>query len=279
MKTKLLAAAAAIAIIASGVVATAQEKQENPKHDQRPAAERVEPKMAPKAEPGAKAAEGERREQPRAEGATNNQAPKTGEAQRTDTPRAAETEQRNVPQGAERRNAAEMDQQKRPAEPRRNDAEKQGERRVGENPDTRNAPRDERRVGEKPDTRNAPRTAQHDEAHGQPRFIGNVKSSEEHATRLREMLRGHEEREHAGIDINVGVRVPDAVTVYPLPAEVIAIAPEYRGYDYFVDDNDEVVFVSPETHEIVGAIEYEGRAASDEPTVNVAGARPCPVEN
>jgi hypothetical protein len=276
MKTKLLAAAAAIAIIASGVVASAQE---NPKHDQRPAAERVEPKMAPKAEPGAKAAEGERREQPRAEGATTNQPARTGEAQHTDTPRAAETEQRNAPQAGQRRNAAEMDQQNRTAEPRKNDAERQGERRVGENPDTRNAPKEERRVGEKPDTRNAPRTAQHDEAHGQPRVIGNVKSSEEHATRMREMLRGHGQREHAGIDINVGVRVPDGVTVYPLPAEVIAIAPEYRGYDYFVDDNDEVVFVSPETHEIVGAIEYEGRAASDEPTVNVAGARPCPVEN
>jgi len=250
MKIKLLAAAAAIAIIASGVVATAQE---NPKHDQRPAAERVEPKMAPKAEPGAKAAEGERREQPRAEGATNNQAPRTGEAQRTDAPKAEQTERRNA--------------QDQGAEPRRNDAERQG------------APRDERRVGENPDTRNAPKTAQHDAAHGQPRVIGNVKSSEEHATRLREMLQGHGEREHAGIDINVGVRVPDGVSVYPLPAEVIAIAPEYRGYDYFIDDNDEVVFVSPETHQIVGAIEYEGRAASDEPTVNVAGARPCPVEN
>jgi hypothetical protein len=268
MKTKLLAAAAAIAIIASGVVATAQEKQENPKHDQRPAAERVEPKMAPKAEPGAKAAEGERREQPRAEGATNNQAPRTGEAQRTDAPKAAPAERRNAQdQGGERRNSAEMDQQKRDAEPRRNDAQRQS------------APREEGRVGENPDTRNAPKTAQHDAAHGQPRVIGNVKSSEEHATRLRELLQGHGEREHAGVDINVGVRVPDGVSVYPLPAEVIAIAPEYRGYDYFIDDNDEVVFVSPETHEIVGAIEYEGRAASDEPTVNVAGARPCPVEN
>jgi hypothetical protein len=279
MKMKFLAAAAAIAIIASGVVATAQEKQENPKHEQRPAAERVEPKVAPKAEPGAKAAEGERREQPRAEGATNNQPPRTGEAQRTDTPRAAETEQRNAPKAGERRNAAEMDKQNGAAEPRKNDAEQQGgpreERRVGENPDTRNAPK----VGEKPDPRNAPRTAQHDEAHGQPRVIGNVKSSQEHATRLREALRGHGQREHAGIDINVGVRVPESVTIYPLPAEVIAIAPEYRGYDYFIDDNDEVVFVSPETHEVVGAIEYEGRAASDESTVNVAGARPCPVEN
>ena len=117
------------------------------------------------------------------------------------------------------------------------EAARREERRVGENPDTRNAPK----VGEKPDPRNAPRTAQHDEAHGQPRVIGNVKSSQEHATRLREALRGHGQREHAGIDINVGVRVPDGVTVYPLPAEVIAIAPEYRGYDYFVDDNDEDV--------------------------------------
>jgi hypothetical protein len=173
--------------------------------------------MAPKAGPGAKAAEGERHDQPRAVGAAN----------------------------------AEGDQQNHAAEPRRNDAERQG------------APRDERRVGENPDTRNAPTTTQHDGAHGQPRVIGKARISDEHATRLREVLQGHGAREHAGIDIDVGVRVPDSVTVYPLPAEVIAIAPEYRGYDYFIDDNDEVVFVSPDTHEIVGAIEYEGRAAAD----------------
>jgi hypothetical protein len=38
-----------------------------------------------------------------------------------------------------------------------------------------------------------------------------------------------------------------------VPTEIVTIAPEYRGYDYFTTEED-VVIVSPRTHEIVSRI-------------------------
>ena len=113
------------------------------------------------------------------------------------------------------------------------------------------------------------RTAQHE---GAPRVQGHVNMSAEHATRVGEVLRERGGAERVNFNVRVGERVPENIEIRPLPEEVISLVPEYRGYDYFVDSDDEIVFVSPETHEIVGSIDY-----SDGPVV--AGARPCPVEN
>ncbi len=272
MKYKLLSAVASIAFISAGVAAQAQE---NPKRDQNPAAERVEPKApagqmekrdnamkseapAAKEAPRAaqtdrkempKAAEGERKEAPRAAESDRKEMPKAAEGERKEMPKAAESERKEAPRAAE----GERKDQMRPAS---NEMKRQGEpaTRTGANED---------------------RNAAHPE--GAARVTGNVKISSEHATRISEILGRNARRENVNIDIRVGERVPQDVEVLPLPAEVIAIAPDYRGYDYFVS-NDQIVFVAPETHEIVGAIAYEGRAATEETTTRVAGARPCPVE-
>lgn len=113
---------------------------------------------------------------------------------------------------------------------------------------------------------------------GQVRVLGKVPSSSEHATRVSDMLMRTGRRENVDVDVRVGLRIPDSVTITPVPAEVIAVAPEYRGYDYFVE-SDEIVFVAPESHEIVGAIEYSGHSAEAEDATRFAGARPCPIEN
>ena len=124
--------------------------------------------------------------------------------------------------------------------------------------------------------RNAPRTAERNENHGPARVRGNVKMSPEHATRVSEVLRREGHRENVNISVRVGVRVPETVSLRPLPEDIIAFVPEYRGYDYFIDENDEIVFVAPQTHEVVGMIDYEGRAAAvDSPRA----ARPCPTED
>lgn len=56
-----------------------------------------------------------------------------------------------------------------------------------------------------------------------------------------------------GISITVGERVPSHIHLRPLPREIVTIAPEYRDYDYFTTEED-VVIVSPRTHEIVTEI-------------------------
>lgn len=55
------------------------------------------------------------------------------------------------------------------------------------------------------------------------------------------------------ISITVGQRVPRRVHLRPLPRTIVTIAPEYRGYDYFTTEED-VIIVSPRTHEIVTRI-------------------------
>jgi len=114
---------------------------------------------------------------------------------------------------------------------------------------------------------------------GNVRVNGRINVSHEKASRVSETLmqRGH--RENLNISVNVGARLPETVALYPVPEDIVEIAPEYRGYDYVID-NDEIVFVQPSTHEVVGTIEYEGRAAAaDESSVNIRRARPCPPED
>jgi len=134
------------------------------------------------------------------------------------------------------------------------------------------------RTGANETNRNGARTAEQNGQHGQAQVRGNVHMSSEHATRVSETLRRDMQPEHVNVDIRVGERLPSSVQIRPLPQEVIAIVPEYRGYDYFIDENDEIVFVSPQSHEIVGMIQYEGRAASEDVT-RARGARPCPTED
>lgn len=62
------------------------------------------------------------------------------------------------------------------------------------------------------------------------------------------------------ISITVGERVPSHVHLRPLPSEIVTIAPEYRGYDYFTTEED-VVIVSPRTHEIVTEIPRDASRA------------------
>ncbi len=59
---------------------------------------------------------------------------------------------------------------------------------------------------------------------------------------------------HLNVSVNVGTRVPESVHFYPLPVEVIAIYPEWRGYDYILVGS-EILVIDPRTHEIVAILE------------------------
>jgi hypothetical protein len=60
--------------------------------------------------------------------------------------------------------------------------------------------------------------------------------------------------------ISVGTRVPRSVHLVALPASVISLVPQYRGYQYFVA-NDEICIVEPSTYEIVEIIPASGKTA------------------
>jgi hypothetical protein len=179
------------------------------------------------------------------QGQMNGEAPKAAQTERRETPQQGEARpEKAAPRQADTREEN-RDKAMRPAanEPRGNDRD--------------------RRQGAKGVDR-------------PPRVTGNLKISNEHAERVSETLRRGGRPERVNFDVRVGARVPGTVSLRLLPLEVISLVPEYRGYDYFIDSNDEIVFVSPGTHEIVGTIDYEANDAS-EGVISAQGVRPCPV--
>ena len=63
-----------------------------------------------------------------------------------------------------------------------------------------------------------------------------------------------EETTNVNFNISVGATVPATVRFHPLPARIVEIYPEWRGYDViFV--HGRYIIVRPQTHEIVYIIE------------------------
>ncbi len=60
---------------------------------------------------------------------------------------------------------------------------------------------------------------------------------------------------HVNFSVSVGTRVPrEGVRFHPLPAEVVTIYPEWRGYE-FILVNGRIVIIEPGTYEIVAIID------------------------
>ena len=64
--------------------------------------------------------------------------------------------------------------------------------------------------------------------------------------------------------LSVGTAVPRDVRLQPLPAEVVEVVPQYRGYD-FVLVKDEIVVVEPSSYKIVAVLPYSGHSTAAAP--------------
>ena len=86
---------------------------------------------------------------------------------------------------------------------------------------------------------------------------GSVQLSEDQRSRIKTIVgRGSGprlSRSDASFSISVGTRVPRSVHFVTLPSEIVQIVPQYRGFDYFLVE-DEIVIVDPHTLEIVAII-------------------------
>ena len=155
----------------------------------------------------------------------------------------------------------------------------QGEKREGETRTGQN-PQGEKREGETR-TGQAPQGGNREgPAPGGKRDVsvrGNLHISRENASRISENLIRQGHRENVNFNIDVGAPLPEDVELLPLPPDVVELAPDYRGYDYVVV-NDEIVFVDPATRAVVGMIELGASSADAGPPSRIAGARPCPVD-
>jgi hypothetical protein len=59
---------------------------------------------------------------------------------------------------------------------------------------------------------------------------------------------------NVNFSISIGTRVPREVHFHPLPAEIITVYPDWRGYEFFLV-RDEIIVVNPRTLEIVAVLE------------------------
>ena len=59
---------------------------------------------------------------------------------------------------------------------------------------------------------------------------------------------------NVNFSISVGTRVPRDVSFHPLPAEIVTIYPEWRGYEFFLV-RDQIIVVDPRSLEIVAVLE------------------------
>ena len=59
---------------------------------------------------------------------------------------------------------------------------------------------------------------------------------------------------NVNFSISIGTRVPREVSFHTLPAQVVTVYPEWRGYEFFLV-RDQIVVVDPQTLEIVAVLE------------------------
>ncbi len=85
-----------------------------------------------------------------------------------------------------------------------------------------------------------------------------VDLNETQRTRISSVIRNArvEPLRNVNFSVRVGAMVPASVHFYPLPAEIVEIVPQYRGY-YYVLVEDEIVIVEPRTRKIVTVIGYQ----------------------
>jgi len=70
---------------------------------------------------------------------------------------------------------------------------------------------------------------------------------------------------NVNFSVSVGTVIPRSVTLRPVPATVVTIIPQYRGYEFFVV-RDQYVIVEPRTHKIVDVIEHSGGSRAEATT-------------
>jgi hypothetical protein len=87
--------------------------------------------------------------------------------------------------------------------------------------------------------------------------MGNAHLSHERAASIAHTLMATASPQNVNVDVSIGADLPGELDVRPLPPAVIALVPEYRGYDYVVV-HDEIVIVEPSTRRVVEIIHQGG---------------------
>jgi hypothetical protein len=69
---------------------------------------------------------------------------------------------------------------------------------------------------------------------------------------------------NVNFSLSVGTAIPRDVRLQQLPADVVEVVPQYRGYNYVLV-RDEIVIVDPSSYQIVATVSYSGRSTAAAP--------------
>jgi Protein of unknown function (DUF1236) len=108
--------------------------------------------------------------------------------------------------------------------------------------------------------RNGSMKAETKGAEGRSQTVGQAgagaKLSTEQRTKISTVIKEQNIRPETNVNfaISVGTRVPREVSFHPLPAEIVTVYPDWRGYEMFLV-NDQIIVVNPRTLEIVAVLD------------------------
>jgi hypothetical protein len=178
-------------------------------------------------------------------------------AQKGDQPPGSRSEQKAQPGRpgglqSEPRGRAPSLGQNRPGSPTQRDDADQDKQPGGTAQDQQQTPR--RGTAQDQQQQQPPRGTAQDQK--SPSAGAKVQLSQEQRTRIHQtIIKARPNRvTNVNFNISVGTKVPRTVRMVALPPTIVEIVPEYRGYLYFVYE-DEIVIVEPSTMEIVAVIE------------------------
>lgn len=106
-------------------------------------------------------------------------------------------------------------------------------------------------------TSSAGRAASERHSDGDVNVTGSIRVDNQKASRVHDELIRTAPKSNVNISVSVGERLPPTVRARRLPASIISISPEFRGYDYVVVQ-DEIVIVEPKTRKVVTVIRGGG---------------------
>jgi len=234
-KAKLLSTVAAVLLLGAGAASAQGMNKEAPQ--QAPAAQQNAPaeKVAPSVKPGEHKAP-----QTTGQATPDAKSPKahetTGQSSKSDADDKASTQNRAMDKDKSKTNAMDKD--------------KSGAAATGKS-DVRSKSEENGASSRSSQTT----TEQNRATTGQGAAAGSAKLTTEQRTKITTVIRQHKvEPAHLNVSVSVGTRIPTSVHVYPLPVEVIAVYPDWRGYDYILV-GDQIVIINPRTHEIVAIVE------------------------
>jgi hypothetical protein len=83
-----------------------------------------------------------------------------------------------------------------------------------------------------------------------------AKLSGDQRTKITTVIRGQHVQPVTNVNfsISVGTRVPRDVSFHPLPAEIVTIYPDWRGYE-FILVKDQILVIDPQSFEIVAVLD------------------------